>query len=106
MVAGIQSSRMNDQRAELPRYPGLNSQDVINQYLHNQPTEEPDDAFFEMLMRCQVNKDTIVIWHSALVVFYLSVNINMTCNDEMLPFQNVFGHPLFGHRSLQQHSIY
>lgn len=54
MVAGIQSSRMNDQRAELPRYPGLNSQEVITQYLHNQPTEEPDDAFFEMLMRCQV----------------------------------------------------
>ena len=55
MVAGIQSSRMNDQRAELPRYPGLNSQEVITQYLNNQPTEEPDDAFFEMLMRCQVN---------------------------------------------------
>lgn len=54
MVAGIQSSRMNDQRAELPRYPGLNSQEVITQYLHNQPTEEPDDAFFEMLMHCQV----------------------------------------------------
>ena len=55
MVAGIQSSRMNDQRADLPRYPGLNSQEVIDQYLHNQPSDAPDDKFFEMLMRCQVS---------------------------------------------------
>ncbi|XP_013420307.1 G-protein-signaling modulator 2 isoform X2 [Lingula anatina] len=55
MVAGIQGSRMNDQRAHLPQFPGLNnSQAVIGQLLHNSPdTAVPDDNFFEMLMRCQ-----------------------------------------------------
>ena len=56
MVAGIQGSRMNDQRANLPQFPGLNSQAVINQFLRNRmDTDVPDDSFFEMLMRCQVN---------------------------------------------------
>ena len=56
MVAGIQGSRMNDQRATLPQFPGLNSQAVINQFLRNRmdTTDVPDDSFFEMLMRCQV----------------------------------------------------
>ncbi|KAL3870314.1 hypothetical protein ACJMK2_038390 [Sinanodonta woodiana] len=54
MVAGIQGSRMNDQRANLPQFPGLNSQAVINQYLKQRKDEDiPDDSFFEMLMRCQ-----------------------------------------------------
>ena len=55
MLAGIQGSRMNDQRASLPQFPGLNSQAVINQYLRSRMDEDvPDDNFFEMLMRCQV----------------------------------------------------
>ncbi|KAH3793577.1 hypothetical protein DPMN_147091 [Dreissena polymorpha] len=55
MVAGIQGSRMNDQRASLPQFPGLNSQAVINQYLRERNVNDvPDDSFFEMLMRCQV----------------------------------------------------
>ena len=55
MVAGIQSSRMDDQRADL-RFPGLNSQDVIDQILQQKEENVPDDNFFEMLMRCQVSK--------------------------------------------------
>jgi len=55
MVAGIQGSRMNDQRASLPQFPGLNSQAVINQYLRQRNVQDvPDDNFFEMLMRSQV----------------------------------------------------
>ncbi|KAH3793053.1 hypothetical protein DPMN_146555 [Dreissena polymorpha] len=55
MVAGIQGLRMNDQRASLPQFPGLNSQAVINQYLRERNVNDvPDDSFFEMLMRCQV----------------------------------------------------
>ncbi|KAL4219602.1 G-protein-signaling modulator 2 [Mactra antiquata] len=54
MIAGIQGSRMNDQRASLPQFPGLNSQTVINQYLRQRNVGDvPDDNFFEMLMRCQ-----------------------------------------------------
>ena len=56
MVAGFQVSRMNDQRASLPSFPGLNSGDVINQLLTSSTDREiPDDSFFEMLMRCQVS---------------------------------------------------
>ena len=52
MVAGFQSSRMNDQRASLPTFPGLNSTEVIGQLVET--NKGPDDNFFEMLMRCQV----------------------------------------------------
>lgn len=57
MVAGIQGSRMNDQRAVLPDFPGLNnSKAVIGQFINNRSREDTqlDDAFYEMLMRCQV----------------------------------------------------
>lgn len=61
MVAGFQGSRMNDQRASLPSFPGLNSGDVINQLLTSgQDSQVPDDSFFEMLMRCQVNMILLV----------------------------------------------
>ncbi|XP_076436176.1 G-protein-signaling modulator 2-like [Babylonia areolata] len=57
MVAGLQGSRMNDQRASLPTFPGLNSGDVINQLLtHSSERDVPDDSFFEMLMRCQASR--------------------------------------------------
>ena len=60
MVAGIQGSRMNDQRAHLPEFPGLNNQEaVIGPLLNNRQPENRgnnlDDQFFEMLMRCQVS---------------------------------------------------
>ena len=57
MVAGIQGSRMNDQRAAMPKFPGLhNSQEVLDQLMTNKSDEAThlDDGFFEMLMRCQV----------------------------------------------------
>lgn len=54
MIAGLQSSRMNDQRASLPQFPGLNSRAGIRPYLEKKKDEEvPDDKFFDMLMRCQ-----------------------------------------------------
>ena len=57
MVAGIQGSRMNDQRATMPEFPGLhNSQEVLDQLMTNKSDDAThlDDGFFEMLMRCQV----------------------------------------------------
>ncbi|KAH3793596.1 hypothetical protein DPMN_147110 [Dreissena polymorpha] len=58
MVACIQGSRMNDQRASLPQFPGLNSKAVINQYIRERNVNDvPDDSFFEMLMRCQSAKE-------------------------------------------------
>ena len=62
MVAGIQGSRMNDQRADLPEFPGLhNQEEVIGQYMTSRREENDlDDQFFEMLMRCQVCDDRTV----------------------------------------------
>jgi len=54
MVAGIQGARMNDQRATLGPFPGLNnSHDVIGQFATNRREDSLDDQFFEMLIRCQ-----------------------------------------------------
>lgn len=74
LIAGMQSRRLDEQRASLPRLPGLNYFSVNNaphlnnnhnnnntiplgQGLHRPSTDAsamPDDEFFEMLMRCQV----------------------------------------------------
>lgn len=75
MIAGIQGSRMNDQRAEFRSFlqPSLTGRrHVINsQYTRSSPshslgggsvasggteatTSSSDDQFFEMLMKCQV----------------------------------------------------
>jgi len=55
MVAGIQGARMNDQRATLANFPGLNnSREVIGQFVANRRDDSLDDQFFEMLIRCQV----------------------------------------------------
>ena len=63
MVAGIQGSRMNDQRASLPQFPGLhNSQEIISHLLNKTDEKNAlDDQFFEMLMRCQVRKGSVGI---------------------------------------------
>ena len=56
MVAGIQGSRMNDQRADI-NFPGLNnSTEVIGRMRSQQPQVNLDDydSFFDMLMKCQV----------------------------------------------------
>lgn len=55
-IAGMQSRRMDEQRASLPQLPGLNNQQAILQRLSiaaNDSTSLPDDNFFDMLMRCQ-----------------------------------------------------
>ena len=70
MVAGIQGSRMNDQRAQMPAFPGLHNQEAVIGPLVGGTTAAAggagprartgaaasnlDDQFFEMLMRCQV----------------------------------------------------
>lgn len=52
IVAGVQSSRINDQRAN---FPGLNRQEVVNRLLTQRDGNGiPDDNFFDQLMRCQV----------------------------------------------------
>ena len=59
LVAGIQGSRMNDQRADLPEFPGLHNQDeVTGQYVTNRREDNAlDDQFSEMLIRCQVGSE-------------------------------------------------
>ncbi|XP_014790024.2 G-protein-signaling modulator 2, partial [Octopus bimaculoides] len=58
MIAGLQSSRMNDQRASLPQFPGLTSRAVIRPYLEKKKDDTvPDDKFFDMLMRCQKDEE-------------------------------------------------
>ncbi|XP_069171959.1 G-protein-signaling modulator 2 isoform X17 [Procambarus clarkii] len=55
-IAGMQSRRMDEQRASLPQLPGLNNQHAILQRLSvaaSDSTPLPDDNFFDMLMRCQ-----------------------------------------------------
>jgi len=66
MIASIQGSRMDDQRADaVTLFPGLhNSPALMRQMaaaahgtltpLSTQPTILDDDQFFETLMRCQV----------------------------------------------------
>ena len=76
LIAGMQSRRMDEQRASLPRLPGLNSTnpDILRRLSSqgtnvgtgansgssstidegaNSASTLPDDNFFEMLMRCQ-----------------------------------------------------
>ncbi|KAL0279721.1 UNVERIFIED_CONTAM: hypothetical protein PYX00_001218 [Menopon gallinae] len=45
LIAGMQSKRMDEQRVALPHLPGLCP-----------PNTTPDEAFLEMLMRCQSNQ--------------------------------------------------
>jgi len=57
MIAGIQGSRMDDQRSSVAVFPGLHrSQTVIGQFAATRQQEDNalDDQFFDMLMRCQV----------------------------------------------------
>nr|CAG4637757.1 EOG090X05CB [Chydorus sphaericus] len=63
LIAGMQSRRMDEQRASLPRLPGLNNAnpDILRR-LSSEPAGEdaaalPDENFFEMLMRCQVRRN-------------------------------------------------
>jgi G-protein signaling modulator 2 len=58
MIAGIQGSRMDDQRASVQVFPGLHhSRSLIGQFAVTRQQEDNvlDDQFFDMLMRCQVS---------------------------------------------------
>ena len=76
MIAGIQGSRMNDQRAEFRSFlpPSLTSRRHVigDQYTRSSPshsvgggseatTSSSDDQFFEMLMKCQVCGFTVLV---------------------------------------------
>lgn len=66
-IAGMQSRRMDEQRASLPQLPGLNNQHAILQRLSvaaSDSTPLPDDNFFDMLMRCQVWGKTVMVLFS------------------------------------------
>lgn len=57
MIADLQSERMDEQRAMLPglvNRRGISSSNQTNNFAANTPA--PDDAFLDMLMRCQVIK--------------------------------------------------
>lgn len=45
MIADLQSERMDEQRAQLPGF--------VNRANRNNSNHSPDDAFLDMLMRCQ-----------------------------------------------------
>lgn len=67
MIADLQSERMDEQRAQLPQLPGLvpspQNQSTRRNLINNQSSSRaasgsgsepaPDDAFLDMLMRCQ-----------------------------------------------------
>ncbi|XP_028666909.1 G-protein-signaling modulator 2 isoform X2 [Erpetoichthys calabaricus] len=58
LVASSQSRRLDDQRASLGSFPGLrlnqkNSQSVLSHLMANADTKEPDEDFFDMLVKCQ-----------------------------------------------------
>lgn len=67
MIADLQSERMDEQRAQLPQLPGLvpspQNQNTRRNLMNQQSTSRnaagsgsepsPDDAFLDMLMRCQ-----------------------------------------------------
>lgn len=56
LIIGMQSRRMDEQRASLPTLPGLTNQKVLSNFPKpsKDDTSLPDDNFFDMLMRCQV----------------------------------------------------
>ncbi|MGH0126541.1 UNVERIFIED_CONTAM: hypothetical protein FKN15_073871 [Acipenser sinensis] len=58
LVASSQSRRLDDQRAGVGNFPGLrlnqqNSQSVLSHLMANADNKEPDEDFFDMLVKCQ-----------------------------------------------------
>ncbi|XP_018609093.1 G-protein-signaling modulator 2-like isoform X2 [Scleropages formosus] len=58
LVASSQSRRLDDQRASGASFPGLrlnqqNSQSVLSHLMANADNTEPDEDFFDMLVKCQ-----------------------------------------------------
>ncbi|XP_066547964.1 G-protein-signaling modulator 2 isoform X2 [Amia ocellicauda] len=58
LLASSQSRRLDDQRAGTGNFPGLrinqqNSQSVLSHLMANADNKEPDEDFFDMLVKCQ-----------------------------------------------------
>ncbi|KAK1163999.1 G-protein-signaling modulator 2-like [Acipenser oxyrinchus oxyrinchus] len=58
LVVSSQSRRLDDQRAGVGNFPGLrlnqqNSQSVLSHLMANADNKEPDEDFFDMLVKCQ-----------------------------------------------------
>ncbi|XP_015211008.1 G-protein-signaling modulator 2 isoform X2 [Lepisosteus oculatus] len=58
LLASSQSRRLDDQRASVGNFPGLrinqqNSQSVLSHLMANADNKEPDEDFFDMLVKCQ-----------------------------------------------------
>ncbi|KAG1666927.1 G-protein-signaling modulator 2 [Nymphon striatum] len=63
LIAGMQSKRMDEQRASLPGLPGLNNNPpaptpppMLQRLSEESVAELPDENFFDMLMRCQSSR--------------------------------------------------
>ena len=89
MIAGIQGSRMDDQRASIPPFPGLHhSRTVIGQFAaatRQQEDSALDDQFFEMLMRCQVGH---AVAAAAVNDVMPRVGSNCICNAPVIVARN------------------
>lgn len=69
LLASSQSRRLDDQRASFSNLPGLrltqhNSQSVIS-HLMTHDNKEPDEDFFDILIKCQVCLPIFIILHVA-----------------------------------------
>ncbi|XP_078074324.1 G-protein-signaling modulator 2 isoform X1 [Mustelus asterias] len=58
LLASSQGRRLDDQRASIGNLPGLrlnqhNSHSVLSHLITNGDSKEPDDSFFDMLVKCQ-----------------------------------------------------
>ena len=53
MIADLQSERMDEQRAQLPGLVGVRRPPISQTRRTNTLDPAPDDAFLDMLMRCQ-----------------------------------------------------
>lgn len=59
LLASSQGRRLDEQRASMGTLPGLlldqnNSQAVLSQLIASADSKEPDDDFFDILIKCQV----------------------------------------------------
>lgn len=82
MIADLQSERMDEQRAMLPGL--VNRRGVAaNNFPANAPA--PDDAFLDMLMRCQViDFNDVVNIHKKKIIYIHRVR-DLKNNDQNCP---------------------
>lgn len=70
MIADLQSERMDEQRAMLP---GLVNRRGVPSNVSNIQTNTPapDDAFLDMLIRCQVRSSIVIYYIAACCSTYI-----------------------------------